>query len=204
MNVQERPDYKIVLDLISAGAKVLDLGCGEGDLLDLLHTKKNIDGRGIELSSEGVSSSISKGLSVIQGNLEENIRHYPDQSFDFSILSQTLQELHNPEHVLDEMLRISKHSIISFYNLAHYRYRLKILFQGQFPKSEELPYNWMTTNVTFLSIKDFRAYCHDHGVHIDAAVYLANDKPAKLWPNLRSNLCVFQISRKPSPNEITE
>ena len=161
---------------------------------DRLKKSKQIKGSGIEISADGVSASIAKGLSVIQGDIEHNISHYGDNTFDYCILSQTLQELKNPTAIISEMLRISKYSLISFYNLAHFKYRLKILFQGGFPKSKDLPYNWMTTNIAFLSIKDFKSYCDEFHIQIEESEFLAHAKKVNVWPNLRSNLCVFKIT----------
>lgn len=189
-----RPDHKTICELIPKNSKVLDLGCGNGELLHILEKYKNINGSGIEISPNGVKNSISKGLSVIQGNLEEIIKNYPDNSFDYCILSQTLQELRNPSFVLKEMLRVGKNSLIAFYNLANIKYRLQILFKGRFPQSKDLPYNWLKTNVMFLSIKDFEVFCSQNSVDIKDKIFLAGSKKVKHWSNLRSQLCIFRVT----------
>lgn len=191
----DRADHKIICQIIEENARVIDLGCGDGNLLTLLTKYKNIDGSGIEISAEGVRKSISKGLSVIQGNLEEIISNYPENHFDYSILSQTLQELRKPDFVLEQMTKISKHALIAFFNLAHLKFRLKILFKGRFPQSKDMPYNWQNTNILFLSVKEFEYYCHSHGLRINRKIFLSGNKMVKIWPNLRAELCIFEISR---------
>ena len=190
-----RKDQQIIFDLIREGARVLDLGCGQGDLLYYLMKYKSVKGTGIELSKEGVESSMEKGISVLQGDLETLIKNYPDNTFDYCILSQTLQELRNPEEVFHHMLRIAKYSVISFYNLAHIRYRFQILFRGKFPESQDLPYDWKTSNVVFLSARNFTEFCRKNGVIIKKAFYYNNKKEIRFRKNLRANICVFLISK---------
>jgi len=195
LGYMDRSDHHIISQIIDKNARVIDLGCGDGKLLSLLAHTKQIDGCGIEISAEGVRTSISKGLSVIQGNLEEIISNYPANHFDYSILSQTLQELRNPDFVLDQMTRISHHALIAFFNLAHLKFRLKILFKGRFPQSKDMPYSWQNTNILFLSVKEFDFYCQSHGLQITRRFFIARDKLIHVWPNLRADLCIFEISR---------
>jgi len=191
----ERTDHRIICEMVTQNARVIDLGCGDGDLLTLLSKHKHVDGCGIEISASGVRQSISKGLSVIQGNLEDIISNYPENQFDYSILSQTLQELRNPDLVLAQMTKISKHAIIAFFNLAHIKFRFKILFQGRFPQSKDMPYSWQNTNILFLSVKEFNHYCKSHGLHITRRFFIAAKKKIHFLPNLRADLCIFEIAR---------
>jgi methionine biosynthesis protein MetW len=190
-----RLDYKKICSLVKPKTKILDLGCGNGELLAHLRSHREIEGTGIEISLENVQKAIAEGLSVIHGDLEEEIKNYPDKSFDYCILSQTLQDLRHPEEVLLEMLRVSKRVLISFYNLAHYRYRFQILFTGRFPKSKDLPYKWLSTNVFFLSINDFQDLCRNHHIDIEESIYLVNDKIIRRWPQLRAKIAVFSIKK---------
>ncbi len=188
-------EYEIIANLIPKGSKVLDLGCGDGTLLAYLRKTKEIDGNGIEISPAGVQSSISKGLSVIQGDLEEVIPNYSDRLFDYCILAQTLQELRNSEFVIQEMLRISRFTIIAFNNIVHVKNRFKILFQGKLPQSKDLQYDWMNTNIMFLSVRDFEEYCKKNEISVIDRKFFSNQKKVKKWPNLRAKLCIFIISQ---------
>lgn len=190
-----RLDFNIIIDLIPNNSKIIDLGCGDGELLYQLKSIRNTEGFGIEINSERVKQAINKGISVIQGDIEDLISHYEDKSFDYCILSQTLQELHNPDYILSEILRISKNSIVAFYNLAHYSYRFQILFRGHFPKSSNLPYNWLTTNISFLSVVDFRKFCKIHDITIIKELFTDKNKYIKILPNWRSRTCVFMIQK---------
>lgn len=191
-----RLDYRKICSLINSKSKVLDLGCGNGDLLQLLFHYKNIDGSGIEIEPDRIQESIAKGLSVIQGDLEEIVKDYPDKMFDYVILSQTLQELSHPSETLRNMIRIGKKALIAFYNLAFWQYRLYILFRGSFPKSKDLPYSWLSSNISFLSVKDFRDFCTGNNIIITQAFYLTDEKLVKSLPNLRAKICVFEIKQK--------
>ena len=151
-----RIDLLVVADMVERGARVLDVGCGDGELLRLLETR-GVDGRGIELSREGVNECVAKGLAVIQGDADTDLADYPDDAFDFVILSQTLQATRQPRVVLEHMLRIGRHGIVSFPNFGHWNIRLQILFGGHMPRTDNLPYAWYETpNIHFCSIKDFR------------------------------------------------
>ena len=148
-----RIDLLLIADMISNGARVLDVGCGDGELLDYLRTQKNVDARGIELSPEGVEESVAKGLSVIQGNAEEEITHFPDNSFDFVILSQTLQAMGRPDVILQELLRVGERAIVSFPNFGHWRVRLHLMLFGRMPVTKSLDYPWYSTpNIHFCAL----------------------------------------------------
>src|SRR5919205_2575863 len=137
-----RVDLVLVSQMVERGAKVLDVGCGDGELLRLLADSRNVDGRGIELSREGVNASVAKGLAVIQGDADTDLADYPDDAFDYVILSQTLQATRHPRTVLEHMLRIGRRAIVSFPNFGHWRIRLQLLFAGHMPRTDMLPYSW--------------------------------------------------------------
>jgi len=167
-----RVDLLVVADMVQPGARVLDVGCGDGELLRLLETR-GVDGRGIELSREGVNECVAKGLAVVQGDADTDLEDYPDDAFDFVILSQTLQATRRPRVVLEHMLRIGRHGIVSFPNFGHWRIRLQLFFGGHMPHTDNLPYAWYETpNIHFCSIKDFRDLCHAVGAKMEQAAAL--------------------------------
>src|ERR1700694_2743453 len=136
-----RVDLLAVVDMVERGARVLDVGCGDGELLRLLETR-GVDGRGIELSREGVNECVAKGLAVIQGDADTDLEDYPDDAFDYVVLSQTLQATRHPRIVLEHMLRIARHAVVSFPNFGHWRVRMQLLFAGHMPQTDILPYSW--------------------------------------------------------------
>src|SRR6266480_7161993 len=140
-----RVDFLLVADMVDRGARVLDVGCGDGELLRILAENRGVDGRGIELSREGVNDSVAKGLAVIQGDADTDLVDYPDDAFDYVILSQTLQATRRPRQVLEHMLRIGRRAVVSFPNFGHWNIRLQLLFGGQMPQTENLPYTWYET-----------------------------------------------------------
>jgi methionine biosynthesis protein MetW len=197
-----RVDFLFVADMVERGAKVLDVGCGDGELLRILGERRGADGRGIEISREGVNECVAKGLAVIQGDADTDLIDYPDNSFDYVILSQTLQATRHPRVVLEHMLRISRRAIVSFPNFGHWGIRLQILLRGRMPRTDNLPYSWYDTpNIHFCTIKDFRDLCTAIGVKMERAVALnAWGKPLRLnapwwfW-NLFGEQAVFLLSR---------
>jgi methionine biosynthesis protein MetW len=197
-----RVDLLLIAEMVSPGARVLDVGCGDGTLLRLLSEKRGVDGRGIELSQAGVNSCVAQGLSVIQGDADTDLVHYPDLAFDFAILSQTLQATYSPRHVLEQLLRIGKRAVVSFPNFGHWRVRAQLLFGGQMPLTDNLPDHWYDTpNIHLCTIKDFRGLCKDVGARVERAVAL-NAYGRKLgvsMPALAQNLfgeqAVFLLSR---------
>ncbi|MEQ8448089.1 MAG: methionine biosynthesis protein MetW [Nitratireductor sp.] len=173
VNHDARVDLAMVAGLIDPRARVLDVGCGDGALLDLLITDKQIDGRGIEISQRGVNECVARGLSVIQGDADTDLSHYPDQGFDYVILSQTLQATRNPKEVLEQLLRIGRRAIVSFPNFGHWRVRLSLLLRGRMPVTRDLAYSWYDTpNIHFCTIRDFVALCEEIGATVESATAL--------------------------------
>ncbi len=168
-----RYDLEIIADLIKPKSKVLDIGCGDGELLQFLVKEKNIDGRGLEISQTQVSKSLMRGLSVIHGNAENDLTIYPDRSFNYAVLSQTIQATHRPKEILHEMLRIAEFAIVSLPNFAHFKNRLQILFKGRMPVNKTLPFEWYETpNIHFCSIRDFEKLCEESGFQIEKKIFL--------------------------------
>ena len=197
-----RVDLLLIAEMVSPGARLLDIGCGDGTLLRLLAEKRGVDGRGIELSQAGVNSCVAQGLSVIQGDADTDLVHYPDLAFDFAILSQTLQATYSPRHVLEQLLRIGKRAVVSFPNFGHWRVRVQLLFGGQMPQTDNLPDRWYDTpNIHLCTINDFLGLCKDVGARVERAVAL-NAYGRKLgvsMPAFAQNLfgeqAVFLLSR---------
>jgi methionine biosynthesis protein MetW len=198
-----RVDLVMISEMVAPGARVLDVGCGDGELLRLLGENRGVDGRGIELSREGVNECVAKGLAVIQGDADTDLADYPNDAFDYVILSQTLQATRSPRVVLEHMLRISRHAIVSFPNFGHWRIRLQVGFGGHMPKTDNLPYTWWDSpNIHFCTIKDFRELCHVSGATMERAVALNAwgtplrfNAPWWFW-NLFGEQAVFLLSRR--------
>lgn len=166
-----RADHQLVAQMVDANTRVLDVGCGDGVLLDFLARKKGVDARGIELSRGGVAACVSKGLAVIQGDADTDLFDYPDDCFDYVILSQTLQATRQPRVVLEQMLRIGRNAIVSFPNFGHWRIRAHLLLNGRMPVTENLPDTWYNTpNIHFCTIRDFAELAHE----IDARIVQAD------------------------------
>ena len=168
-----RIDLKLVAEMVAPGSRVLDVGCGDGQLLALLAETRSVDARGIELSREGVAGCVARGLSVIQGDADTDLAAYPDDSFDYVILSQTIQATRDPRLVLQQMLRIGRRAIISFPNFGHWRMRSQVFFLGRMPVTDSLPYSWWDTpNIHFCTIRDFVTLCDTIGAVKERAVAL--------------------------------
>ena len=201
---QPRIDFLVIAGLVEPGARVLDVGCGKGELLNLLEEQKQVDGRGIELKQSRVNFCVAKGLSVIQGDADQDLATYPDQAFDYAILSRTLQATRRPKDVLQELLRIAKHVIVSFPNFGFWRIRLQILFRGRMPVTWNLPEAWYeTANIHFCTIHDFRALCDEVGARVERSFALSpygHPLGMKVPPplhNLIAQQAVFLLTREP-------
>ncbi|GLH82377.1 hypothetical protein SSBR45G_72860 [Bradyrhizobium sp. SSBR45G] len=196
-----RPDHLLVASMVERGSKVLDIGCGDGDLLQLLESR-GIDGRGIELSREGVNHCVAKGLAVVQGDADTDLNDYPDDAFDYVILSQTLQATRRPKTVLENLLRIGRRAIVTFPNFGFWRLRLQLLVGGHMPRTDNLPFTWYDTpNIHFCTIKDFVQLCDEIGVKMERAVALDSyGRPLRVampwwfW-NMFGEQGVFLLSR---------
>ena len=192
-----RPDLQVIADLIPSDVMALDLGCADGELLEFLVRSRDIRGRGIELSEEGVLACVRRGLSVRQGNLQEGLADYPAASFDYVILAQTLPFLDDPAMILNEMLRVGRHVIISFSNWGYWRCRLELLFTGRIPQAPDLPQRWFDVpRWQAFTITDFGRYCKRLGIKIDHQVYLSGDRVihVRRAKNLMATTAVFGLS----------
>jgi methionine biosynthesis protein MetW len=195
-----RYDLQIIASWIEPGSKVIDLGCGEGDLLQHLIVLKGVQGTGIELNEEKVARCIEKGLSVLQGDINAEVHDYPEGSFDYVILSQTLQQVYEPDHLIRAMLRIGQKGIVSFPNFSHWQIRLQLLFTGYAPVSRQLPYQWFDTpNIRVITLKDFRKFVHGVGLTVlrEAAIDTHTQDRygsiVRFLPNLRATYGIFMI-----------
>ncbi len=193
-----RPDLRIIADFIPAGSRVLDLGCGDGELLEYLVRAQGVKGRGVELSEAGVLACVRRGLSVRQGDLQAGLGDYLDRSFDIVVLAQTLPFLDDPAMILGEMLRVGRAAVVSFPNWGYWRCRLELLVTGRIPLAPDLPQPWHEKpRWQALTVTDFARFCHQAGIAIARQAYLARGRPARIFKftNLLSTTAVFVLER---------
>ncbi len=193
-SLSKRPDYDMIAALVEPRASVLDLGCGEGELLAALQEQKEVAARGVEIDPDKVRRAIARGVSAYQSDIDHGLTDYPDKTFDFVILSQTLQETRYPLEVLREMLRVGKHGIVAFPNFGHWTTRLSHLISGRAPRTRLFPHDWHESpNLHFLTVDDFILLCRAQGWLIERQVFLSGDKEVHRFPNLLAEVAVFSI-----------
>ncbi len=200
---QIRYDLEIIADLVKENSRVLDIGCADGELLEFLQKNKNVDARGLEISQAKVSRALMRGLSVIQGDAEKDLSFYPDNSFDYAILSQTIQATQRPKEILQEMLRVAKFAIVSLPNFAHYKNRFHLLLHGTMPVNKNIPFSWYETpNIHFCSIRDFEKLCFDLRFIVEKKIFLTSKRRLtnflshEIISNFFAEYGIFLISKK--------
>ena len=212
MTATIREDFAEILKLVRPGARVLDVGCEDGELLELLTREKGVDGQGLELSPEGVAAGVARGLSIVQGDGDRDLDHFPTQAFDYAILSKTLQQMREPRHVLSELLRIAGQAVVSVPNFGHWKVRWALLSRGRMPETGALPEPWYSTpNIHLCTLRDFVSLCDALDLRIDACASLAEGRPARAIDpraaieNWRAETALFLLSRKaegrPAPGQ---
>ncbi len=197
-----KKEFKIIADLIENNTRVLDVGCGDGTLMKYLKDEKNIDTRGLEISKNNVQNCISKGLSVIEGDAEKDLHQFPNLSFDYVVLSQTLQAFYNPEKVIDDLLRVANKAIVTIPNFGYWKVRLHLLIKGTMPITKTLPNEWYNTpNLHMCTIKDFFNFCSKKNIELYKSIALKNEKTSTInkaninIKNLYSELGIFLIKK---------
>lgn len=192
-----RPDLSIIAREVPAGARVLDIGCGDGALMAALRDSKGVDARGLELNASQVERCVARGLSVVQGDADSDLAEYPDKAFDYAVLSQTLQTSARPDQMLEQLLRVGQQAFVSFPNFAHWRTRAALMFGGKMPVTRTLPVSWFETpNIHHVTIVDFRELVTAQGARIERSWYFAGDQQiGASGANWRAELALFQLSR---------
>jgi methionine biosynthesis protein MetW len=192
-----RSDYAIIGEWVEPNSKVLDLGCGDGALLEWLQVNKKVDARGVEISPSKVQRAIARGVSVYQGDIDEGLADYPEKAFDYVVLSQTLQETRWPLRVMREMLRVGRRAIVAFPNFGHWSMRMDMLFYGRAPKTKLFPYDWFDSpNIHFLSVDDFELVLAREQILVERSQYIAGHRLVRKFPNLRAEIAVYLLRRQ--------
>jgi methionine biosynthesis protein MetW len=201
-----REDFREILRLVRPGARVLDVGCADGSLLELLIREKGVDGQGLELSHAGVAACLARGLAVVQGDADHDLDDFPSRAFDYAILSDTLQSMRDPRHVLSELLRIAGRAVVSLPNFGHWRVRMSLMFRGRMPETRALPEPWWSTpNIHLCTLADFTDLCRALDLRIDACAALSAGRlarpidPLRAVENWRSESALFLLSRRAEP-----
>lgn len=192
-----RADLAVIAANVAQGARVLDIGCGEGELMDVLQAERGCDARGMEIDPEAVERCVARGLSVVQGDADRDLAEYPDGAFDYAILSQTLQTAARPDRMLDDLLRIGHRAFVSFPNFAYWRMRLDLLTKGRMPVTRHLPVSWYATqNIHHVTVEDFRELLREQGVTVEKSWFFTGGREiGGSAANWRAEHAVFQLSR---------
>jgi len=192
-----RPDFRVIIDLIDPGARVLDLGCGDGELLSLLMKYKGCRGTGVEIDEKAIYQCIAKGVTVSHGDINSGLDDYSDNRFDYVILNESLQQVLNPQRVILEALRVGKKAVVGIPNFGQITARLQLLFSGKVPVTKELPYEWFNTpNLRFFTLRDFQAFCKINGVTIKDCRALSAKKEVRVGKNLFANIGIFLLEQE--------
>lgn len=192
----KRLDHEVIYRIVEPGSRVLDLGCGDGDLMFLLASQKSAKVQGIEIDDEAIYKCVAKGLSVFHGDIDSGLKEYPDNSFDYVVLNQAMQQAKKADFVIQEALRVGKKAIVGFPNFGYINARISLFFRGKTPVTPSLPYRWYNTpNLHFLTISDFKSYCVERKIKILETHYLRSDKIVHIWPNLCAMNAIFVISK---------
>lgn len=193
-SVPLRDDLQMIFDWIIPNSRVLDLGCGDGELLAALVKHKNCQGYGLEINTNSVLAAMQRGINVIQADLEAGLQHFNDNSFDIIVLSQTIQSMQNTENILQEMKRVAAEAIVTFPNFGYWRNRLQIALGGHMPVSERMPYQWYNTpNIHWCTLQDFDKLCAKNHLKILQRAVMSGNKRISLWPNLLGSLAFYRV-----------
>ncbi len=189
-------EHQVIVDWVEEGSSVIDLGCGDGELLSLLVEKKKVHAQGTEIDEQAIYKCVARGLSVYQEDIDAGLAGHPDGSFDYAILSESLQQTKRPDYVLGEALRVGKKLVVSFPNFGRYTVRFQILFSGKVPVTPALPFEWYDTpNLHFLSVSNFFDYCKMRDIHVIASAYITSGRRVKNFPNFLAETAIFLVTK---------